>query len=270
MMSLVLEVLDLARWAPSGDNSQPWRFEVAGRRPRAGACLRHPTPLRLRPRGARQPALRGGDAGDDAHRRRARGFEARVERRPEAPAEAPVFDVRFEPSPGTAGDELEPAIRERSVMRKPLALRPLQADTGSGWKRPSAMPSASAGSRPRASGGARLAGGEERQDPPHHPGGLRGASRDHRVGCPIQRGPGARPGPGRRPAQPALDALGHGELGAGAADEPLVRRHAGAAPAARSASGPVLRRPLRARRREGRPKASTTTSTPARRCSASG
>jgi nitroreductase len=27
-MSVVLEILDLARWAPSGDNSQPWRFEV--------------------------------------------------------------------------------------------------------------------------------------------------------------------------------------------------------------------------------------------------
>src|SRR6185369_10805599 len=29
-MSVVLEILDLARWAPSGDNSQPWRFEVLG------------------------------------------------------------------------------------------------------------------------------------------------------------------------------------------------------------------------------------------------
>ena len=28
VVSLVLEVLDLARWAPSGDNSQPWRFEI--------------------------------------------------------------------------------------------------------------------------------------------------------------------------------------------------------------------------------------------------
>lgn len=23
------EILDLARWAPSGDNTQPWRFEIA-------------------------------------------------------------------------------------------------------------------------------------------------------------------------------------------------------------------------------------------------
>ena len=27
-MALIHQVLDLARWAPSGDNTQPWRFEV--------------------------------------------------------------------------------------------------------------------------------------------------------------------------------------------------------------------------------------------------
>ena len=26
--SVVAQILDLARWAPSGDNTQPWRFEV--------------------------------------------------------------------------------------------------------------------------------------------------------------------------------------------------------------------------------------------------
>ena len=29
-MSDALAVLELARWAPSGDNSQPWRFSVDG------------------------------------------------------------------------------------------------------------------------------------------------------------------------------------------------------------------------------------------------
>lgn len=24
----LLKILDLARWAPSGDNTQPWRFEI--------------------------------------------------------------------------------------------------------------------------------------------------------------------------------------------------------------------------------------------------
>ena len=27
--SVVLRILDLARWAPSGDNTQPWRFQIA-------------------------------------------------------------------------------------------------------------------------------------------------------------------------------------------------------------------------------------------------
>ena len=27
-MPVVEQILDLARWAPSGDNSQPWRFQV--------------------------------------------------------------------------------------------------------------------------------------------------------------------------------------------------------------------------------------------------
>lgn len=26
--NIVLQILDLARWAPSGDNTQPWRFEI--------------------------------------------------------------------------------------------------------------------------------------------------------------------------------------------------------------------------------------------------
>jgi nitroreductase len=127
-VSLALEVLDLARWAPSGDNSQPWRFEiVADDRVRVHAfdtrrhCVYdlegHASQLSV---GAMLETLRIAA--------RARGYEPRVERRPECPVEAPVFDVRLEPSPTHVGDELEPAIRERSVVRKPLELRPLQAD----------------------------------------------------------------------------------------------------------------------------------------------
>ena len=26
--NILLRILDLARWAPSGDNTQPWRFEI--------------------------------------------------------------------------------------------------------------------------------------------------------------------------------------------------------------------------------------------------
>jgi len=127
-MSLVLEVLDLARWAPSGDNSQPWRFQVVGHdRVRVhafdtrGHCVYdlegHASQLSV---GAMLETMRIAA--------RARGFEAQVERLPDAPAEAPVFDVRFAAAPETPTDDLEPAIRERTVMRKPLAVRPLQAE----------------------------------------------------------------------------------------------------------------------------------------------
>ena len=27
-MTIIRQVLELARWAPSGDNTQPWRFEI--------------------------------------------------------------------------------------------------------------------------------------------------------------------------------------------------------------------------------------------------
>src|SRR5690348_12513934 len=27
-MALIQQVLDIARWAPSGDNTQPWRFQI--------------------------------------------------------------------------------------------------------------------------------------------------------------------------------------------------------------------------------------------------
>jgi nitroreductase len=29
-MRICEQILDLARWAPSGDNTQPWRFEIKG------------------------------------------------------------------------------------------------------------------------------------------------------------------------------------------------------------------------------------------------
>jgi sulfur-carrier protein adenylyltransferase/sulfurtransferase len=36
-MTPIEQVLDLARWAPSGDNTQPWRFEITGDR----SCIVH-------------------------------------------------------------------------------------------------------------------------------------------------------------------------------------------------------------------------------------
>lgn len=127
-MSVMLEVLDLARWAPSGDNSQPWRFEVLGddravvhafdtRQHCVYDLEGHASQLSV---GALLETIRIAAA--------ARQHLARIERRREAPAEAPVFDVRLEPAPALAAEGVHAAIRDRSVMRKPMSVRPLRAD----------------------------------------------------------------------------------------------------------------------------------------------
>jgi len=120
-------ILDLARWAPSGDNSQPWRFEMRNddhvvvhafdTRDHCVYDLRgHASQLAV---GALLETIR---IAASAHRR-----VARITRRAEAPDEAPVFDVRFEAAPGLVPDRLHEAIRDRSVVRKALSTRPLSA-----------------------------------------------------------------------------------------------------------------------------------------------
>jgi len=126
-MSLVLEVLDLARWAPSGDNSQPWRFEIVGddhvrvhafdtRRDCVYDLEGHASQVSV---GALLETIRIAA--------RAQQRVARIVRQEDAPAETPVFDVRFEPAAGPSPEDLHLAIRNRSVMRKPLSVRSLSA-----------------------------------------------------------------------------------------------------------------------------------------------
>ncbi len=124
-MSVALQILDLARWAPSGDNTQPWRFEVRGdahvvvhafdtRRHCVYDLEGHASQLSV---GALLETLR---IAANAHQR-----EAKVTRREEARSEAPVFDVRLAPVSRPPADALHLAIRDRSVARKPLSMRSL-------------------------------------------------------------------------------------------------------------------------------------------------
>jgi nitroreductase len=126
-MSVMLDILDLARWAPSGDNSQPWRFEVLAddevivhafdtRRHCVYDLEGHASQLSV---GALLETMR---IAASAHQR-----VARVTRR-ESPAEAPVFDVRFELAPALPADDLHLAIRARSVARRPLSVRRLRLE----------------------------------------------------------------------------------------------------------------------------------------------
>ena len=124
-MMPLLEVLDLARWAPSGDNTQPWRFSIEA---------------------TDRIAVLGHDTRDhcvydlDGHASQVSlgalletisisatrfGLRAHVAPRAESPVDRPIFDVTFKLDPGCTEDQLVAEIRTRSVQRRPFTFRRL-------------------------------------------------------------------------------------------------------------------------------------------------
>lgn len=121
----VARVLDLARWAPSGDNTQPWRFEA--RSPLVvvvhGFDTREHVVYDLRGR-ASQLAL-GGLLETVVIAASGQGLAVQVERHPDAPEERPTFTLSFQPDPAAKPDPLETAILARCTQRRPMRPTPL-------------------------------------------------------------------------------------------------------------------------------------------------
>ncbi|WP_022949365.1 ThiF family adenylyltransferase [Methylohalobius crimeensis] len=119
------EILDAARWAPSGDNTQPWRFELID--DRHLAVHAHDTRdwcvYDLEGR-ASQLAV-GALLESIAIAASQFNLKARFERRPDSPETRPVIDVYFEEDPETRPDPLYPYLPLRSVNRRPYRTRPL-------------------------------------------------------------------------------------------------------------------------------------------------
>lgn len=121
------DVLDTARWAPSGDNTQPWRFEVAGERHAVvhGHDTRDHCVYDL-DGWASQLSLGGlletASIGASAH-----GWRMQARRRPGLPDTTPTFDLHFEPDATVHTDPLLGAVKTRSVQRRPYTTRPLSA-----------------------------------------------------------------------------------------------------------------------------------------------
>lgn len=121
-------VLEIARWAPSGDNTQPWRFEpIDERRVRVhgfdtrASCVYdldgRPSRLSI---GAMLETLRIAASSF--------GMRAVAQRDRSAPEEKPVFDVALTPDPVARPHVLAPFIETRSVQRKPMSVRPLSSE----------------------------------------------------------------------------------------------------------------------------------------------
>jgi sulfur-carrier protein adenylyltransferase/sulfurtransferase len=124
-LDLLYSILDLARWAPSGDNTQPWRFEIKGEYELVvhgfdtrDHCVYdldgHPSQMAL---GALLETMRIAATGH--------GLRTEVFRRVNTPDETPTFEVRFVPESSLRPSPLIPFITTRAVQRRPMSMRPL-------------------------------------------------------------------------------------------------------------------------------------------------
>lgn len=124
---ILRQILDLARWAPSGDNTQPWRFEITT-----------DDGIAIHGHDTREHVIYdfNGHASHMAHgalletlRLAATRFGLKAEWhiRPDQPDSAPIYDITLHPSE-VAEDPLVPFIQTRSVQRRPMSTTPLNAE----------------------------------------------------------------------------------------------------------------------------------------------
>ena len=124
-LQIIEQILDLARWAPSGDNTQPWRFEIVDGSnivihgfDTRDHCVYdldgHPSQLSI---GALLETL---SIAATQH-----GLRAEITRRHATPDTQPIFEAQLVADSSVRLDPLAAQIALRSVQRRPMRLRPL-------------------------------------------------------------------------------------------------------------------------------------------------
>lgn len=126
-MNTIEQILDLARWAPSGDNTQVWRFEILGPDHVAAHCYDTRDHVVYDLDGHPSQVAVGAMLETMAIAASAHGLRAAAARRLDSPDSHPVFDVRFTPDAALAPSPLLAAVTTRSVQRRPLSTRDLTA-----------------------------------------------------------------------------------------------------------------------------------------------
>ncbi len=125
---VIEQILDLARWAPSGDNTQPWRFELTGERSLVvhGFDTREYCVYDFEGR----PSQISLGAMLETLTIAASGFRMRadISRRAEAPDDKPTFDVRLLRDEQLQPSPLIGSIKKRTVQRRAMRLSPLTAE----------------------------------------------------------------------------------------------------------------------------------------------
>ncbi len=123
--STIERILDLARWAPSGDNSQPWRFEILDDRHLVvhGFDTRDHCVYDLQGHASQISLgimLETITIAASTH-----GLRTHFQRRPNLPDTTPTFDVTFSEDPELTPDPLATYVPLRTVQRRPMHTRPL-------------------------------------------------------------------------------------------------------------------------------------------------
>jgi len=130
--AVIDRILDLARWAPSGDNTQPWRFEVHDdARLTVHGCERLSTGV-YDQRGHCHQLMMGVLL--ETLEIAASGYQRRciITRRAESGTGAdnpPVFDVELVHEPGMAEHALLPFLMSRTTQRKAMSTRAMSQST---------------------------------------------------------------------------------------------------------------------------------------------
>jgi sulfur-carrier protein adenylyltransferase/sulfurtransferase len=125
--SAIRQILDLARWAPSGDNTQPWRFEILSdthvvihgfdtREHCVYDLTGRPSQIAL---GALLETISIAASGH--------GLHPAFQRRTGTPDAKPTFDVHLQAAPDIQPDPLIAYIPSRTVQRRPMRTRRLTA-----------------------------------------------------------------------------------------------------------------------------------------------
>lgn len=120
-------ILDLARWAPSGDNEQPWRFEIVD----DNRLVVHTTDTRdwcvYDLDGTSSQIAVGALLENISIAASEEGMRAAFSRRADTPETSLLMDVHLQPSEDVESSPLLPFIKARVTQRRPFSTRALSA-----------------------------------------------------------------------------------------------------------------------------------------------
>ena len=119
------QILDLARWAPSGDNTQVWRFQIVCDHHVIVHGLDTSADTLYDVHGWPSQVAWGALLETISIAASKFGLRADISRRADTPNAPPKFDVRLVADPSMRPDPLLPSVEVRSVQRRPLQRRAL-------------------------------------------------------------------------------------------------------------------------------------------------